>query len=78
MLNFKILDGKSLFFLNMLKKLQLKKKEISFSKKSSNVAQNQEQASNLAPQVNEASQAIQERQGKLVRQPKTGKRVFLK
>ena len=57
MLNFKILNGKSLFFSkNHAQKTPIKnKKKCRFAKKSLKVAQNQEQASERASQVNQAS-----------------------
>ena len=50
------------------------KKKCRFAKKKSKVNPNQEQASERASQVNQASYAIQESQAKLVSQPKTGNR----
>ena len=62
----------------MLKKLPIKNKKKSHSaKKISKVTQNQEQASELPSQVNQASQAILKSQTKLVSHPKTGK-IMLK
>ena len=60
MLNFKILNGKSLFFSkNHAQKNPLKnKKKYHFAKNSLKVAQNQKQAIEQASQVNQASQAI--------------------
>ena len=68
MLNFKILNGKSLFFSkNIAQKTPIKnKKKWRFAKTCFKVAQNQAQASERASQVNQASQAIQESQAKLV------------
>ena len=78
MLNFKILNGKSLFFSkNHAQKAQIKnKKKCHFAKKNLKVAENQEQASERASQVNQASQAIQESQANLVSQSKTGNFSF--
>ena len=79
MLNFKILNGKSLFFSKKhAQKTPLKNKKKSFWKKSLNVAQNQEQPSERASQVNQASQVIQENQAKLVSQPQTVNFFFFK
>ena len=68
MLNFKILNGKSLFFSkNHAQKTPIKnKKKCHFAKKSLKISRNQEQASERASQVNQASQAFQESQAKLV------------
>ena len=57
MLNFKILNGKSLFFSkNHAQKTPIKnKKKCRFAKKSSKVTKNQEQANERASQVNQAS-----------------------
>ena len=76
MLNFKIFDGKSLFFSKKhAKKTPIKnKKNCRFAKKKLN--QDLEQASERASKINQASEAIQESQAKLVSQPKTGNRCF--
>ena len=60
MLNFKILDRKSLFFSkkHAQKTPYKNKKKFGFAKKSLKVFQNQDQASELASQVNQASHAI--------------------
>ena len=78
MLNFKILNGKSLFCSkNHAQKTPSKnKKKFGFAKKSLKVFQNQEQASELALQVKQASHGIQKRKGKPLSQPKTGNSVF--
>ena len=61
MLNFKVLRRVGALFVQkiMLKKVRIKnKKKCRFAKKISKVTQNQEEASELASQVNQASQAI--------------------
>ena len=75
MLNFKILNGKSLFFSKKhAQKTPIKnKKKCHSAKKISKVTQNQEQASELPSQVNHASVAILKSHSKLVSQQKTGK-----
>ena len=73
MLNFKILNRKSLFFSkNHAQKTPIKnKKKCRFEKNKLKVAQNQKQASERTSHVNQASQAIQESQANLVSQAKT-------
>ena len=77
MLNFKFCgDGCPFFAKNNAQKNPLKnKKKCHFAKNSLKVAQNQEQASEQASQVNQASQAISKKnQAKLVSLSKMGNR----
>ena len=68
MLNFKILNGKSLFFSKKhAQKTPIKnKKKCRFAKKNFKVAQNQEQANERASQVKQVIHTIKESQEKLV------------